>query len=342
MTNIPPPSTQSIETISPKEAFVARVDNITGHILHSKQYELLRHEGYSHTEAFTSLAHHSAANKESRLAPSDRAVLEATSQLGGLVAAVNDLRELRIKRDYSGLDDEQLNQLHALKKAHITPFNHSLKAIVSTSPNLDLYTVAESLGNTYEKIFFREHAQQRLSGRTTGTQAKSFLDRSRQEILDSLDGMRHEGAAEAMLTAQGIDCISDVNVAQDIIGVDMLVSFDNNNPVKDDQTKWSKIAAELGLHGWLELDIKSSEKQATDKRRRHPLKLAVATGLTYEDFTGTKNGGKNLLGISYDTAVTKGATFVENIIEVAHSAHQSREKIRRSIAARSTQDSEKQ
>lgn len=342
MTNNPIPPTQSFETISPQEAFITRIDNLTSHILHSKQYELLRHEGYSHTEAFTSLAHHSAANKESRLNRSDRAVLEATSQVGEFVAAVNDLRELRIKRDYVGLDEEQVKQIEALKKGHIIPFNHSLKAIVSTSPNLGLDAVAESLGNTYEKIFFREHAQQRLSGRTVGAQAKSFLERSRYEILDSLDGMRHEGAAEAMVTAQGVACISDVSVAQDILGVDLLASFDNDDSEDDTQTEWSKIAASLGIHGWLELDVKSSEKQAADKRRRHPLKLAVATGLSDEDFTGTKADGKNLLGISYDTAVTKGALFVENILEVAHTVQQSREKIRKSMTARAAQDSEKQ
>ncbi|OYW83693.1 hypothetical protein B7Z17_05315, partial [Candidatus Saccharibacteria bacterium 32-49-10] len=179
-----------------------------------------------------------------------------------------------------------------LKDEYLIPFNHHLKDFINTHPNDDIRTVTSALTSSYGTIFSRHDCidADKLIYNQKAAPKEIFLN-----IQGSIDGMRHEIAAETLLDAAGYSYDYNVSAKEDSMGNDLYVYLES---------------------GWEPIDVKASVNAVQKSRLHNRRSKAVWTGLDWGDFTGSKGTRHGCLSIPYpstDAQLTKADTFVHEI-----------------------------
>lgn len=259
-------------------------------VITSQTYRTLRSRAIPHPDAFRQAAETVAADTENTLSLADRSLLQITAGLGIFVEAQHELASIKADTPRADRTIE-----HRLLDEHIIPFNHRLKDFINTHPNDELRTVSSALTNTYRFVYGRYDCLPREDVQY-GTKPNPY--EALEGIQACLDGMRHEVAAESMLTAADYTFDHKVTTQEDATGADLFVYIDS-------------------IHGgqpyWQGVDIKASQKALEYSLQSHPRSRAVWTGLGWEDFTGQNGKGRGTLSIPYATASEKADQFIDNI-----------------------------
>lgn len=282
--------------------FQGRVAEIVNTVGRSSFYAEQRRGHVPHSEAFIAAAEAILLDSESHLSKSEHALLNVVKGLGGFIEADDAVAKLsEAERDGKRLSQNQLFYRKKQKTEHLIPFNHSLKDLIDADPNTSMQTMAGSLAQAYGAVFSKSHvldggkprhAEDILSGRDVMSKLEA-----------TINGMRHEIAAETMLSTLGVDYDYDVSVSEDATGADLFVMIDGNYEA---------------------IDIKGSYTAERKAHERRSNSRAVWTGLEPSDFTGVKNNTHNAVSVSYDTAATKAEAFYDRILSVVYQSHGAR------------------
>ena len=257
----------------------------------SEEYWKLRGEGIPHPESFRQTADMVAGDETNELSVADRSLLSVVGNLGVFVQAQARLNEIEENRDLH-LSTQEYKEVRGLKDEFIIPFNHILKEYVNTHPDEELRAISSALTNTYEKIFSRFDC---LDPANEGGATILQPDAVFQRIQASLDGMRHEVAAETILEAADYVFEYNVTTKEDAEGSDLFVYLES---------------------GWEGVDIKASLTGVKNSQAKNRYSRAVVTGLAWEDFTGSKGTGRGTLSIPFSVAESKAPAFIANIREM--------------------------
>ena len=276
------------------EAYTSHITElIKSTVITSETYRTLRSRATPHPDAFRQAAETVAADKENTLSLADRSLLQVTAGLGIFVEAQHELTSIKADTPQADRTIE-----HRLLDEHIIPFNHRLKDFINTHPNDELRTVSSALMNTYRLVYGRYDCLPREDVQY-GT--KPNTNEAFQGIQACLDGMRHEVAAESMLSATDYAFDYKVTTQEDATGADLFVYIES-------------------IHGgqpyWQGVDVKASQNALERSLQSHPRSRAVWTGLGWEDFTGQNGKGRGTLSIPYDTASEKADQFIDNIYDM--------------------------
>ena len=262
-------------------------------IARSPDYATSRRSGVPHTEAFISTADSIINNQENELSNADRLLFTLVKDIGGFVEADAALSKSKDETEGEG-KRATVNQVHyrrALKKNHLIPFNHTIKSLIDEDSNIPIKGLSVTLARSYATIFGKSQVLNKGAQRSESDMIK--LSDVAQKVETTVDGMRHEIAAETMLSTLGVEYSYDTTVDDDAKGIDLKVMID----------------------GRLEsIDLKKSlmaEQRAHDERATS---RAVWTGLEYSDFRGMKNDNPGALAISYDRASEKAPAFYDRIL----------------------------
>lgn len=282
--------------------FQNRVAEIVNTVGRSSFYTEQRRGHIPHSEAFTAAADAILMDPESHLSKSEHALLDVVKNLGGFIEADDAVSRLsETERNGKRLNQNQLFFRKKQKTEHLIPFNHSLKNLIDADPNVSMQTMAGSLAQAYGAVFSKSYV---LDGGKPRN-AEDIL--SGRDVLGKLEatinGMRHEIAAETMLSTLGVDYDYDVSVSEDATGTDLFVMIDG---------KYEAI------------DIKGSYTAERKAHERRFNSRAVWTGLEQSDFTGVKNNTHNAVSVSYDTAATKAEAFYNRILGVVYQSNNAR------------------
>lgn len=258
----------------------------------SEVYWRLRQDGVAHPDAFRQTAETAAQDKTSELSPADRSLLSVVGNLGVFIQSQNKLDQIESAKQDHYLSTEEYREGRNLKDEHLIPFNHILKEFVNTHPNEELRAVSSALANTYEKLFSRFDCLHPENGAASDIVPSPVV---LEKIQASLDGMRHEVAAETLLEAADYSYDRDITTEEDAKGSDLFVYLES---------------------GWEGVDIKSTQAGVNRATSKNRFSRAVTTGLLWEDFTGLKGTGRGTLSIPFAVAEEKSGTFVANIYEM--------------------------
>lgn len=284
----------------------ARINELVrDNVLTSKEYLRKRNHGYSHPEAFHDIALLAADNQEAPLRDAERDLLRVVANLGRFIQAHHELNTLRSTPHLSEAGKEESTRL---KREIVIPFNSTLKNFINSHPNERLGATASALAATYEAYFSRHDCLTNEAAEPLFVIPNSEASKT---LRTTLNGMRHELAAETMLMAAGYDVRFNTTVEDDASGTDLFVFIDNTR---------------------VPLDIKASETAVEEARAKYRYSRAVWTGLTREDFTGMNGQAFDALSVSYGVASEKSTTFVERINEMRERIKKQQLRARRAMA----------
>lgn len=254
---------------------------------------LVNQDGLSHSEAISRSAELISANEKIKISEADRAILGSFSLLGRFIDASQKLEEMKEHGERSGLSGDDKQYIRRLKQDHVIPFNHSLKEVINTSPNTSIDEASAIFAQLYGE-YYSDEDNLHPGGKYKQKPEHAIISNpdAMHKVKESLNGMRHEIAAESLLTAAGLEFEWRISAEDDAKGIDLLVFING---------KWTPI------------DIKASEMAAQFSLNKGYGNHPVATGLNPIDFTGMSGKERNALGISYGTAEAKQETFVRNI-----------------------------
>jgi hypothetical protein len=243
----------------------------------------------------------------------DRSVLSITSQLGLYVDAQQELKTLqeerrRLKQSGEGYPESLKIRIQELKRNYLIPFNRTVKELINNNPSLPMDALTKNIGVAYQGIY--SHYNSLHPQQPPEEFSKVPLDSVLYDIEDCINGMRHEIAAESLLTAAGVEYDYNVSEAQDEKGRDIFVK----------------------LHGkWIGTDIKASINSEVNAHQTLYSSRAVWTGLKPQDFTGVKNNAPDSVSIPFTTAQEHADAFVERIERMASGelgrSHKSMQKV---------------
>lgn len=259
-------------------------------IVRSGLYEQ-RRNSMSPATAIREAAHELSGRVRDKLSGTSE-LLETISLLGGFVQAAVRLDRFDELKKAGLLTPEQKQESIVLKQEFVIPFNHSVKGLIDTNPLLSYTGLVRGLTDVYTKLYSHHDA---LLLDDTDTTEEVDVNNALSAIQRRVNGMRHEMAAETLLTAAGIDYDYKTSIEDDVNGKDLFVFIDG---------KWEHI------------DIKASIASEQRAHELHPSSRAVWTGLSPRDFTGIQGDSPNSLSISYDVAIGKGDEFVKRIRDV--------------------------
>ena len=243
-------------------------------------------------EALRLTADKIASDETSDLSEADRSLLSVVGNLGVFIQAQGKLNRIYDEKQGAHLSTDEYKEARSLKNERIIPFNHMLKEFINTHPNDELRIISNALANTYEKMFSRVDC---LSPENETVSEVIDSDTVLEQLQSLLDGLRHEIAAESLLTAAGYEYSYETTVQDDATGSDLFVYL------------------ESGRQG---IDIKSTRSGVERDRKKHRISKAVTTGLGWGDFTGMKGSTPGALSIPRSTAEAKAVAFIKNIQEM--------------------------
>jgi len=263
--------------------------------------------------AFRTVAEKVAGNTENELSEADRSLLMVLGNLGVFAEASVEVDTIYRDADHRRLTDQELWTTRQLKSEYLIPFNHHLKEFINTHPNDEIRTVSTALTSMYAPLFGRHTVlpddEIIHGGRPTNHEVM-------YAVQSSLDGMRHEVAAEAMLEAAGYTFDYNVSAEEDATGDDMFVYLES---------------------GWQGVDIKASQNAVNSARERHRFSRAVATGLDWGDFKGQRGTTPGALSIPFATAQEKAGSFIERIYAMVQHTEAQRHQVARKAGRRGLQ-----
>ncbi len=287
------PTTPERDANKTERSVDVRASDFVRSIARSPDYANDRRSGIPHTEAFVNAAELFINDEDNELSNADKLLFTLVKDVGSFVEADAELSKSRADTEDQG-KRPTVNQIHyrrGLKKTHLIPFNHTVKSLIDEDSNVPIKGLAITLARSYGAVFGKAQVLKKGAQRDEKDLLK--LSDVAQKIETTVDGMRHEIAAETMLSTLGVEYSYDTTVDDDAKGIDLKVMID----------------------GKLEsIDLKKSlmaERKAHDAR---PTSRAVWTGLEYSDFRGMKNDTPGALAISYDRAKEKAPAFYDRIL----------------------------
>lgn len=240
----------------------------------------------SHTEKLT-FATQQAVEHAADLTDNDRHLLSLTGQSWDFINAAHALDSSR-----SPDSDYTKQHIKELKLEHVIPFNHTLKDVINENPSATLSDLRRTLVQTYRHLFANPHRlnESERQNVVSTTETSEIFRRC-------IDGMRHEIAAETLLSATDTEYNYQTSVADDARGIDLLVRRGDD---------------------WIGIDVKCSANAALRSNGKNPRSMAVWTGLTDEDFRGTRDDTPGALTIPYRVAIEKAPAFINRIDTQRH------------------------
>lgn len=231
--------------------------------------------------------------------PFERSLLSVVSKLGTAIDAKMEIDELREKRSVANYYDEAFNasdkdRMYDLKIDYLIPFNDTVKELLNDYPHMTVTDLTKNLGVAYASIYGQYNSLHPDKPRPP--ERHQSLDATLFDLETTINGMRHELAAETLLSAAGVEYSYDTTVEDDANGHDMFVRVDGE---------------------WKGVDIKAS---LTAERRSHnksPYSRAVWTGLIDSDFRGVNGTTPDAVSIPYDLAKQHGGEFAKWVKEAA-------------------------
>ena len=289
--------THSAEQAHSPEKYIHHIiDLAKSHVRDTDEYrELMGRGGKSQAEAFRKVARDVASHEKSNLSEADRALLRVTGELGVYVQAEHELTQIYGGAEDRYLDSDERQTARHLKTEYAIPFNHHLKEFINTHPNDDIRTVSSALTNAYGTIFGRYEC---IDSKEMIYQQAPQPREAFEYIQASLDGMRHEVAAESLLEAADYSFDFRVSSEEDARGADLFVYLES---------------------GWEAVDVKASQLSASKAHSQNRFSRAVWSGLDWGDFTGQKGTGHGMLSIPFATADAKCDQFIGNIRQMVTS-----------------------
>ena len=270
-----------------------RASDFVRSIARSPDYANNRRAGVPHSEAFVVAAELFIEDEENELSNADRLLFTLVKDIGGFVEADAELSKSRTETEDIG-KRPTVNQIHyrrGLKKNHLIPFNHTVKSLIDEDSNVPIKGLAVTLARSYGTIFGKSQVLNKGAQRDEKDLLK--LSDVAQKIETTVDGMRHEIAAETMLSTLGVEYNYDTTVDDDAKGIDLKVMIDGR---------------------FESIDLKKSLNAERKAHEARSSSHAVWTGLEYSDFRGMKNDTPGALAISYDRATEKAPAFYERIL----------------------------
>jgi hypothetical protein len=267
-------------------------------VLKSRTFAEKRSSGLPGVQAFSKAAASLAQSPED-IDDFDRSILLVTSQLGTYLDAQNELSTINEQRNDLRARDEPIDEslserVKELKLTYLIPFNRSLKEMINDNPNLSVDALTKNLGVAYQGIY--SHYNSLHPEQPPEEFSHIPLSDALYQIEFVINGMRHEIAAESLLTAAGVEYDYDVSEEQDYRGRDMFVKLGGK---------------------WIGIDVKSSLKNEIHAHQSRYTSRAVWTGLKPDDFNGVKDALPGSVSISFATAKEHADAFVERIESMA-------------------------
>lgn len=218
-------------------------------------------------------------DRDSQLDPFERSMIALSADLGIFIYAGQKLDDFRAM---GRLSQEELTKMTQIKVNEIIPFNKAIKELINRYPALNALALAENLINATTEIFSSRKADDRDTA---------------YEFTATVNGMRHEAAAENLLYAANIDYDYRVSVEEDSQGNDLFVYVND---------------------AWVGIDIKASYNAEARAYQRHKNSHAVWTTLDEDDFRGPNDDQHDSVSISYETAQEHANAFRERVYQAAH------------------------
>ena len=272
-------------------SLVSRLTVLVNHVARSEEYRTLRSSKLPHTEAFSQAIDTILDSPDNGFNNLDTELLRTTASIGTFIEAQEELSFLEEKRSTHGrLSDDDYERTKELKLEYVIPFNHTLKSLINESPNVGISDFTSALAKTYQAAYGRYNAL--MPEQEKDAQSIIPLNEVMYRLKQITNGMRHEIAAETMLTAAGIAYDYDVSVEEDARGIDMVVYIDGQREP---------------------IDIKASFLAEDKARQKRGDSRAVWTELSREDFRGMKGNSDDALSIPYETAQYHAESFVDRI-----------------------------
>lgn len=293
------------------------VDLAKDKVRDGKEYAKLRGMNMPHPRAFKIASQNVANDLSIEMSEADRSLLLVTGRLGEFAEAQHELRLIYTEAENEGRPLTQEEQITAkrLKREYVIPFNHHLKEFVNTHPNDEIRTVSSALANSHAIIFGRYES---IDSKTLIHGEKPTTPEVFGDIQASLDGMRHEVAAETLFDAAGYSIDRNVSTQEDATGSDLFVYLES---------------------GWEPVDVKASQTSANKAQSSRYASNAVWTGLGWEDFKGTKGTGHGTLSIPYDVAVAKCDDFIDRVRATVARSKAQRSSTVRNVSQRAVRHS---
>ncbi len=264
---------------SPAEQLAAS-SNYLSELCHKKvgnttYYQTLKTQPNLHpNQTYIRAARALVADRDAPLQPFERTLISLSAELGRFMYAGQKLDDLR---DKGRLTPEERTLMTQIKLNEIIPFNKTIKELISRYPDLGATDLAENLTQATGAIF---------SGRRKDHQNTFY------EYTATVNGMRHEKAAEDLLFAANIDYDYRVSVEEDSQGNDLFVYLNGD---------------------WVGIDIKASYTAEARAYQRHKYSHAVWTTLSSDDFRGPTDDAQDRVSISYETAHEHALAFCQRI-----------------------------
>lgn len=275
----------------------------------SDAYRSRRQAGTPHPTALSeALVDYAGSTPE--LTDAERSLYVVASKIGTFIDAS---QQLDIYRDQLGTNKPnqvEKQRMTALKTEHIIPFNHEVKEFINLGGDMPMNSAVMALYYTYKFGFEKFDSLHPGKAKETGLKDNEIL----YKLQSCLDGMRHELAAESILSAAGIEYDYRNTVDDDAAGNDLFVTLNGQ---------------EYGI------DIKASEASETKAHNSPYPSYAIWTGLDAQDFTGSKGKTPNALAIPYDRAIEMADWFSDRLVHIIDT-NQSRLATRRVIGHQAT------
>lgn len=283
--------TPEAQSSSP-EKYVHHIIDLAKRVRDSDEYVELKGRGTPHPAAFKRVSERMATDTKSELNDADRSLLRVVGALGEFTQAQHELSTIYESAENRYLNEDEKWTARNLKQEYIIPFNHHLKEFINTHPNDEIRTVSSALTNAYGTIFSRYEC---IDKKDTIYGSSPSAQEAFTQMQATLDGMRHEVAAETIIDAAGYTYDREVSAVEDAHGNDLFIYLES---------------------GWEGLDVKASPISAANDRSKHRFSRAVWSGLDWGDFKGIKGTGHGTLSIPYATAEEKSDTFIKNVYEM--------------------------
>ena len=250
--------------------------------------ELRQNPNINPNKAYVKGADALVNDRDAQLEPFEREMISLSARLGSFIHAGIKLDDLR----YGGrLTSEELTIMTQIKLKEIIPFNHAIKDLINRFPEVNATDLADNLTAADAKIFSRYNPAHPGSPNNHHEASKSSIA---YEFTATINGMRHEAAAEKLLIAADIDYDYRVSVEEDSQGNDLFVFIDGD---------------------WVGIDIKASYNAEARAYQRHRNSRAVWTTLDNDDFRGPNDDTHDSVSISYETSQEHALAFGKRVHE---------------------------
>lgn len=301
-----------LKAVEKEPSTLERLTTLVNYVARSKEYGTLRRSDVPHTEAFKGATDLMINDPDNGFNTLDESLLRVTASLGTFMEAQEELSAKEydyFHNEHGRLPQADYNRTQELKHSYIIPFNHELKSLINESPNTEMSDMVAALSKTYVAVYGRYNAL-----KPTEPKDPAAIIRTSEvmyRIKQATNGMRHEVAAETMLSAAGIEYEYEVTVDEDARGTDIVVFIDGKREP---------------------LDIKASFFGEDKAREKRASSRAIWTELSDEDFRGMSGNAVNALSIPFDVATYHADSFVERIRTIIKYSNEHKESLSRKIA----------